>query len=65
VTRRMQVVFAVGSDAAPPALVRPGVDTRNPRFDSAKTIANDLRFPWTRPERSRVGDPLGTTEHEG
>jgi hypothetical protein len=34
-------------------------------FDSAYRIANDRRFPRTRPERSRAGDPLGKLKTKG
>ncbi|HEY1410777.1 MAG TPA: hypothetical protein VGF36_01490 [Rhodopila sp.] len=34
-------------------------------FDSAYRIANDCRFPRTRPERSRAGDPLGKLKTKG
>jgi hypothetical protein len=45
---------------------RPGPRRRvDVRLTLRGFIANDHRFPWTRPERSRAGDPLGMAENKG
>jgi hypothetical protein len=39
--------------------------TSRARLTPSTSPANDPRFLWTRPDRSRVGDPLGTAIREG